>query len=143
MYFVSLGVVSFFFLILKRKHLLVSWMQIDLWEDSEQNHFLPVSPCIVSVSPGCFFFCFGLIYDEPFPQISRDSGLCSGVVSLFQRKRPFPDDGKGYMVGQRMAPHDVHILIPSPVNKLVYAEEDVIKIQVWSWGDCPGLSPGT
>lgn len=41
-----------------------------------------------------------------------------------------------HTLGQKMAPHNAHILLSSA--ELVYVEEDVIKIQLWSWGDCPG-----
>lgn len=88
-YVFCLSVVPFsvvcFVVCFKRKHLLLSWMQTDLGRTV--SRIISFLFLLVPSSSGYFFFCFSLIYDKVFPQISRDCGLCLQVGQSFPKKK--------------------------------------------------------
>lgn len=136
MYFVSLSVVPFSVVCFKRKHLLVSWMQTDLGRTVSRVISFLFLLVLSRVPLGTFSFVLVSFVMKSFLKYPGTVDFACRLVSLFQRKRPFSDDGKAYIRAKNGPPQCSHS--PSQGCELVYVEEDVIKIQLWSWGDCPG-----
>jgi hypothetical protein len=47
------------------------------------------------------------------------------------------------MVNRIIAPRDIHVLIPGPINMLYYIVKDfagIIKLRILRWEDYPGIS---